>query len=174
MAPLGPLNGKNFATSISPWIIPADALEPFRIPSVPHDKSPAPYLADDERGNYDMSLKVEVIVDGISTVTCQSQTKDSLYWNFRQMMAHQTIGGCGLLSGDLLATGTVSGSADDARGCLMESTWGGRRPTELKSGGSLEYLKDGMSVRITGTIGEQNGIGFGECIGELKARYHCR
>jgi len=170
MMPLGPMNGKNFATSMSPWVVTLDALEPFRVSNSIPQKPLASYLEDDGKGSYDISLQVEVIVGGASTVTCRSTTKDSLYWNPRQLLAHQAIGGCGLASGDLLATGTVSGMAEDARGCLLETTWAGKKPMTMAGGGQRGYLEDGDVVRFTalaGKIDGDDGVGFGECVGEL-------
>jgi len=164
------MNGKNFATSISQWVITLDALEPFRgHNTTPREHDVSHYLRDNGKGDYDISLKVEIITAADErTVTCQSQTKDSLYWKIRQLLAHQAIGGCGLTPGDLLGTGTVSGSGEDARGCLLESTRGGKQPIALVDGTSRAYLEDGDSVRFTAIAGDGSaGVGFGECLGKV-------
>lgn len=166
MTPLGPINGKNFGTSISPWIITLDALEPFRIQGSKTQDPVAAYLSSPGQGTYSIDLTVEIASQYTTTVTCRSNLGESLYWNFRQMLAHQTIGGCNLATGDLLASGTVSGAREDARGCLLEATWGGKKPIELMDGTTRTYLEDGDAVRLTGVAGE--GVGFGECIGLLK------
>lgn len=165
MTPLGPINGKNFGTSISPWVITLDALEAFRVEGPKHELPLAPYLSGPTE-SYSIDLKVEIIHQGTTTVTCRSNLGKSLYWNFKQMLAHQTIGGCSLATGDLLASGTVSDDSDSARGCLLESTWGGKKPMVLRDGSSRTYLEDGDMVRLTGLLGA--GVGFGECIGVLK------
>jgi fumarylacetoacetase len=172
MTPLGPLNGKNFATSISPWVVTLDALESCREQgTTPQNQDVASYLRDDGKGHYDISLKVEIITAADdSTVVCQSQMKNSLHWNIRQLLAHQSVGGCGLASGDMLATGTVSGTGEDTRGCLLESTRGGRQPLSLENGVSRRYLEDGDCVRFTAIAGDASaGVGFGECLGRVSA-----
>jgi fumarylacetoacetase len=166
MMPLGPLNGKNFGTSISPWIVTLDALEAFRTEGAKHEEAIASYLADPQTGSYSVDLTVEIIAQGSKTVTCRSNLGKSLYWNFRQMLAHQTVGGCSLETGDLLASGTVSGESEDARGCLLETTSGGKNPVILQDGTSRTYLENGDTVRLTGLAGP--GVGFGDCIGALK------
>jgi fumarylacetoacetase len=166
MMPLGPISGKNFGTSISPWIVTLDALEAFRTEGAKREEAVAPYLSTPETGSYSVDLTVEIISHGKSTVTCHSNLGKSLYWNFRQMLAHQTLSGCSLETGDILASGTVSGESEDARGCLLESTWNGKTPLVLQDGTSRTYLEDGDTVRLTGLAGE--GVGFGDCIGVIK------
>jgi fumarylacetoacetase len=165
MTPLGPINGKNFGTSISPWVITLDALETFQVEGLKHPQPVASYLSGPAE-SYSIDLTAEIISHGISTVTCRSNLGKSLHWNFRHMLVHQTIGGCSLATGDLLASGTVSGESEDARGCLLESTWNGKKPIVLTDGSSRAYLEDGDTVRLTGLLGE--GVGFGDCIGALK------
>lgn len=171
MTPLGPISGKNFGTSISPWIVTLDALEAFHVKGPKTKQEVASYLTSQDTGNYSVDLTVEIVAHGRSTVTCRSNLGKSLYWNFRQMLAHQTVGGCSLATGDLLACGTVSDESEDARGCLLERTWNGTNPLVLQNGASRTYLEDGDVVRLTGFAGE--GVGFGECIGELKPARPC-
>ena len=172
MDPLGPLNGKSVGTTISPWVVTREALEPFAVPGPKKDRDPAPYLDDrKEKNAYSVNLRVDVEAAGSSTTVCKSNLQ-CLYWNFRDMIAHQTVNGCSLRTGDVLATGTVTGSADEERGCLLESTKGGKQSFQLADGASRTYLEDGDAVAITGWAGELDSVecvGFGECVGTLLA-----
>jgi fumarylacetoacetase len=145
-----------------------DALRPFAAPSPPRDGPVAPYLKDpSSMGTYTVELRAEVIVDGTSTRTCTAKL-EWMYWSFRHIFAHQCIGGCGVSSGDIIATGTASGTTPDSLGCLLEMTVGGRNAFELNGGLKRTWLEDGDSVRITGFAGtEADGVGFGECIGKV-------
>lgn len=126
MNPLGPFNGKSFGTSLSPWIITPEALEPFRVQGRQKEASPASYLQSNQSANhYAISLNAEIEADGVRTVVCRSRC-DWLYWSVHDMIAHQTINGCPLNAGDILATGTVSGSEVGSHGCLLEITKGGK------------------------------------------------
>lgn len=166
--PLGPLNGKNFMTSISPWVVTFDALAPFAVPSQPLGDPVAPYLRDPAAdGTYDVELQADVVVDGQPTRICTAKLQ-WMYWSFRAMFAHQCIGGCGVASGDIVATGAASGTTPDTLGCLLEKTMGGKRPFLLDGGATRTYLEDGDSVRIIGFAGaEGDGVGFGECVGMI-------
>lgn len=170
MNPLGPFNGKNFATSCSPWIITLDALKPFETPAPPHDEPVEPYLDDANSTNYAISLKTEIVVNGKATTTCQTGF-ESMYWTFRQMLAHHTVGGCDMRSGDVFASGTVSGMGDEEHGCLLESTMGGKKAVRLEGGGERTYLLDGDIVKLSGVARKEGvmSVGFGECVGEIKA-----
>lgn len=161
-----PTQGKNFGTSVSAWIITLNALEPFRTEGPTHVQTVASYLSGAEVGSYSVDLTVGIISRGTRTITCRPDLGTSLYWNFRQMLAHHTIGGCSLATGDLLASGTVSDASEDARGCLLESTWGGKKPLVLKHRTSRTYLEDGHIVCLTGIAAQR--VGFGECIGVFK------
>ena len=168
IVPLGPLNGKGFMTSISPWVVTLDALEPFATPSPPRDTEPASYLKDpNPNGTYSVELQAEILVDGTSTTVCTTRL-DGNYWSFRSIVAHQAIGGCGLQSGDIVATGTVSGKTSDSLGCLLEMTMDGKKPFNLKSGSARSYLEDGDEMRISGFAGSGDaGVGFGDCVGKV-------
>ena len=168
IVPLGPLNGKSFITSISPWVVTLDALEPFAVPAPRHNTDPAPYLKDpNPNGSYSVELRAEILADGTSTPVCASRL-DWMYWSFRSIVAHQAIGGCGLQSGDIVATGTASGTSSDSLGCLLELTMDGKKPFHLKSGSVRSYLEDGDVVRISGFAGSaDSGVGFGECVGKV-------
>jgi fumarylacetoacetase len=174
--PLGPFLSKNFATTISPWITPMTALEPFRAPAMPRratEPKPLPYLhsaADQERGN--LNVKLEVL---ISTETMRRNKLDpfpisqsnanDLYWTPAQLIAHHTSNGCNLQVGDILATGTISGPAESSAGCLLELTRNGAQPILLPTGESRTFLADGDEIILRGSC-EAPGhprIGLGEC-----------
>ena len=168
MSPLGPFNGKSFGTTMSPWIITLEALRPFEaVPANPHQRA-ATYLQDAKRSStYAIQLQADIVTPNHTETICKSRT-EWLYWTFRDMVAQQTINGCPLRSGDLLATGTVSGPEEGSQGCLMEITNGGRKEWSLSDGSSRTYLQDGDGVRLTGWAGELGSptcVGFGEAYG---------
>ena len=165
MKPLGPLNGKSFATSISLWIITVDALEAFKVSGPAPEINLAPHLEEKENSHYSIDVKVELQTgDGTTTVVSESQARD-LYWSTQQMCAHLASSGCGLQTGEVLGTGTVSGPSESELGCLLEVTKGGKVPFRLSDGGKRTYLEDRDVVRMTAVAGE--GVGFGECVGRL-------
>ena len=176
--PLGPFLAKNFATTVSPWVVTMDALEPFRVaPAVRPDGDPVPlaYLmspANSERGAIDLSLEVFVSSarmreGGFPPLRLSTSNLRDLYWTLGQMAAHHASSGCNLRPGDLLASGTVSGPSRDARGCLLELTWRGSEPITLPSGEARQFLEDGDEVIFRGTCHRPGAaaIGFGECRG---------
>ncbi|MFZ4575813.1 MAG: fumarylacetoacetase [Phycisphaerales bacterium] len=183
--PLGPFLAKNFATTISPYIVTPDAVEPFRCAPSPRpagDPAPLGYLADDEdqrRGSFDLELEVllcsaEMSKRGMAPVVLsKSRAFRELYWTFSQMIAHHTSNGCSLHAGDLLACGTVSGQEPGTRGCLLELTWDGagkpRKPIVLPSGEKRTFLADGDTVIMRGRCVREGAvsIGFGECAGTI-------
>jgi fumarylacetoacetase len=168
MAPLGPFNGKNFATSISPWVVTMDALKPFEVPAPKRTSPLAPFMDDPGSVNYNIHLEGVLTRNGTDTTTCKVNF-NTMYWTFRHMIAHHTIGGCELRTGDLVASGTVSGEGDIEHGCLLEMTWNGKKPVTLNDGSALRYLEDGDAVRYTGVVGNpDSGVGFGECLGVVK------
>ncbi|CZR61842.1 related to fumarylacetoacetate hydrolase family protein [Phialocephala subalpina] len=164
MTPLGPMNGKSFFTSISPWIITLDALSTFKVPAPPRnpDVELPGYLQDpDQKPSYDLSLKAELTPTGVenASVICESKFGD-LYWTLRDLVAQQTINGCTLRTGDLLATGTVSGSTPESHGCLMEIA--------AKGGVNVLDAKGKKEKKICAIAGL--GVGFGECVGKVVPR----
>jgi fumarylacetoacetase len=172
MQPLGPFNGKSAATTISPWIVTVDALEPFLVASQEREVPEAAYLkTDDKLAQYAVNLNVDLIEpSGSSTTTCKSKL-EWMYWTFKDMIAHQTINGCAIRSGDLLATGTVSGREPGTLGCLLEETRGGKQTVKLSSGAERRYLEDGDAIRMTGWAGELGSdscVGFGESYGRIE------
>jgi fumarylacetoacetase len=176
--PLGPFLSKNFATTVSPWIVTLEALEPFRVPAAARpagDPRPLPYLADpgdQARGAFDVTVEVWVSssrmrAERIAPIRLSHGRAADLYWTPAQMLAHHTSNGCNLKPGDLFASGTVSGPDRENRGCLLELTWRGAEPLALPSGETRAFLEDGDEVIMRG-YAERNGavrIGFGECRG---------
>jgi fumarylacetoacetase len=170
--PLGPFLAKNFATTVSPWVVTLDALAPFRVaPYTRAEGDPAPlqYLSFD--GDRGIDLKVEV---SIKTPTMTEPMRVSrgnlreMYWTIAQLVAHHGSNGCNLRAGDLLASGTVSGAEKESRGCLLERTWRGTEPLEFPNGERRTFLEDGDEVIMRGWC-EKDGlrIGFGECRGTV-------
>lgn len=167
MRPLGPLNGKSFGTTVSPWVVTLEALEPFACEPPAKMFEPKPYLQDNKaKSTYDVKLEVEVLRGGKATTVCTAQQK-WMYWTFRDLVAQQTINGCNLNTGDLLGTGTVSGLGDGHHGCLLELKKAGGVAPRLADGRPMVWLQDEDEVRFSGYAGA--GVGFGECIGVLKA-----
>ncbi|KAJ5177210.1 uncharacterized protein N7482_003087 [Penicillium canariense] len=169
MVPLGPLNGKAFGTSISPWVVTLDALEPFRVPGPKPEAVLASHLEDVATSSYAIDMKVEVLVGKHVTTVSESKAQD-LHWSGRQMAAHLASTGADLQTGDILGTGTVSGPASGSYGCLLEITKAGKEPITLADGSKRHYLLDGDVVRMTSIVGGVgSGVGFGECVGELQS-----
>ena len=167
--PLGPFLGKNFATTLSPWVVTMEALEPFRCPGPVHDPRPLPYLSVEGDQAYDIHLEVSLQTEKLAVpqVIARSNFKH-LYWSIPQQLAHHASGGCNLRPGDLLASGTISGPTRDSCGSLLELTWGGKEPIHLFSGESRTYLQDGDTLRMRAWC-EREGlrIGFGEATGKI-------
>lgn len=166
--PLGPFLGKNFASTVSPWIVTLDALEPFRISGPPQDPKVLPYLETSGDRNFDIVLEVWLKpAGGEEVLICKSNTK-YLYWNVCQQLAHHTVNGCNIQAGDLYASGTVSGPDPDASGSLLERTWNGERPLRLTQDIVRTFIEDGDTIIMKG-YADRGGvrIGFGECQGEI-------
>ncbi|MGZ4787384.1 MAG: fumarylacetoacetase [Terriglobales bacterium] len=178
--PLGPFLAKNFATTVSPWIVSMEAIEPFRVPAFQRseqDPQPRPYLldpSDRERGGIDLTLEVFLSTKAMREMNIAPHRVSrgnfrDMYWTIAQLIAHHTSNGCNLQPGDLLASGTVSGPTKESRGCLLEMTWGGKEPIQLASGETRAFLEDGDEVIMRGYC-ERAGvarIGFGECRGKI-------
>ncbi len=166
--PLGPFLAKNWATSISPWIVTLDALEPFRTGGPQQDPKPLPYLRSD-RGWYDIELEVYLQGEQMQEPHRMAASNYKyLYWNMNQQLAHQTITGCDVQPGDLYASGTISGPLEDSYGSLLELSWNGERPLKLPNGEERAFLRDGDTVTMTGYArGDGYRIGFGEVKGKI-------
>ncbi len=178
--PLGPFLAKNFASTVSPWIVTMDALAPFRVPSFDRpagDPDPLPYLhAESDRRGGGIDVTVEVYLssqkmrdDGLPPVRLSVGRLATMYWTFAQLVTHHASNGCNLRPGDLLGSGTISGPTPDSRGCLLEMTWRGAEPITLPSGEVRRFLQDGDEVIMRGAC-ERDGaarIGLGECRGTV-------
>ena len=180
--PLGPFLAKNFATTVSPWVVTLDALAPFRAPARPRgtdDPAVLPYLDDSrdrESGGFAITLEVwictaQMRANGESPVRLSRGDFRGMYWTLGQMLAHHASNGCNLRAGDLIASGTVSGPTKDSRGSMLELAWRGAEPIGLPNGESRAFLADGDEVILRGWC-ERDGavrIGLGECRGVLVA-----
>ncbi|KND60400.1 Fumarylacetoacetase [Candidatus Burkholderia verschuerenii] len=169
--PLGPFNSKGFATTISPWIVTLDALEPFRTATPAQDPQPLDYLRHDGEHAFDIELEVSLRPEGARRATTLSRTNFKLmYWSMAQQLAHHTVSGCNTRVGDLMGSGTISGPTPDACGSLLEATWNGQRPLQLEEGGERAFLQDGDEITLRGWCqGDGYRIGFGACAGHILA-----
>jgi fumarylacetoacetase len=179
--PLGPFLGKNFATSVSPWVVTLDALAPFRVRRTQRsdaDPRPLPYLdAPEDAASGGVDMIVEVLLASARMrdlrqppmVISRGNLRE-IYWTFAQMLAHHTSNGCNMRPGDLIASGTVSGASDESRGCLLERTWRGTQPLALPSGEFRSFLVDGDEVTLRGWCNREDfrRIGFGVCRGTIR------
>ncbi|MBK7083999.1 MAG: fumarylacetoacetase [Flavobacteriales bacterium] len=160
--PLGPFLSKNFASSVSPWLVTLDALAPFRVPGPVQDPQPLPYLLFEGDRNIDLRLEVAIVPEGGGeTVVCRSNHRH-LYWNIAQQLAHHTVNGCNIRCGDLMASGTISGPDPTSFGSMLELTWRGTKPILLNDGSTRKFIEDGDTVVLRGHC-EASGvrIGFG-------------
>ncbi|MES2630077.1 MAG: fumarylacetoacetase, partial [Bacteroidota bacterium] len=160
--PLGPFLAKNFASSVSPWIVTLDALEPFKTSGPVQDPEVLPYLGFEGNWHYDINLEVDIIPENNSGSTvCKSNYKH-MYWNLVQQLAHHTVNGCNINAGDMMASGTISGPEENSFGSMLEITWRGERPITLADGTQRKFINDGDTVAMRGWS-ETNGVrvGFG-------------
>ena len=167
--PLGPFLAKNFATSISPWVVTLEALEPFRKPLPAQDPEPLPYLRSPNDFTFDIRLEAGLQTRGMAAPQVITRTNfQNLYWSISQQLAHHTVGGCNLQPGDLLASGTISGATEESRGCMLELTWRGANPLTLQNGEIRKWLEDNDTLIITGWCkGDGYRVGFGELSGTI-------
>ena len=166
--PLGPFLSKNFATSISPWIITMDALEPFRTKGPKQDPAPFPYLQQKGKHNFDIHLEVAIQPEKAGETIVSRSNFKYMYWSMSQQLAHHTSNGCRVNSGDMMGSGTISGPTPDSYGSMLELTWGGKNPIQLNDGTERKFLNDGDTVIMRGFC-KNNGIriGFGEVSSKL-------
>jgi fumarylacetoacetase len=162
--PLGPFLAKSFATSVSEWVVPLEALEHARVSPPPRAPEPLPYLADVDKWGLDLALEVRLNGQAVSRPPFAT-----MYWTPAQMLAHMTVNGASIRTGDIYASGTVSGPDRDQRGCLLELSWGGAEPLTLPDGSVRTFLEDGDEVTISATAPAAYGtrIGFGEVTGRI-------
>jgi fumarylacetoacetase len=166
--PLGPFLGKNFGSTVSPWIITLEALEPFRTAGPVQNPAVLPYLQYMGNQNYDIDLSVDIVTpNGESNIVSQSNFK-YMYWNMAQQLTHHTSNGCNVRIGDLLASGTISGPTPDSYGSMLEIAWKGTKPVTMADGTERKFISDGDTVVMRGWA-EKDGIrvGFGECSGKV-------
>ena len=166
--PLGPFLAKNFGSTISPWIVTLDALEPFRVKGPVQEPAVLPYLQYSGNKNLDINLEVLLKPEGKTPASiCRSNYK-YMYWNMNQQLAHQTSNGCNLQIGDMYASGTISGKDETSYGSMLELTWKGTKPLQLPDGSERKFINDGDTVTMRG-YAEKNGIriGFGDCTAKV-------
>lgn len=166
--PLGPFLGKNFMSSLAPWVIPIEELEAFRVPAEVQNPAVLPYLQEEQRRNFDVQLEVYLQPRNGEMVKISSSNFKNMYWTVAQQIAHHTVNGCNLNIGDVLASGTISGKTPDSFGSLLELSWGGKNPIHLPDGTTRSFLEDGDTVIIKG-FAEKDGIrvDFGEVRGTV-------
>lgn len=172
--PLGPFLGKSFATSVSPWLVTLDALEPYRVSGPKQEPQPLPYLRTPEPWNYDIALLVELQTQKMRESGVQAQIVSRsnfkhMYWSMAQQLAHATVNGTAVRPGDLYASGTISGADPDSYGSFIELTWRGSKPLQLESGEQRSFLEDGDTVTLRGICAAPGKprIGFGSVSGTI-------
>ena len=161
--PLGPFLAKNFASSLAPWIVMIEALEPFRVKGPEQDPKVLPYLEFNGNKNIDINLEVFIQPDNSTESKVCSSNFKYMYWNMNQQLAHQTISGCNIKAGDMYASGTISGPTEDSFGSMLEISWSGKKTIKLNDGQERKFIQDGDTVIMRGFC-EKNGnrVGFGE------------
>lgn len=166
--PLGPFQAKATATTISPWIVTAAALEPFRVSTPEREKPLLPYLAEPAPMLYGIALEVGLTPEnGTQSVISRTNYRET-YYSSAQQLAHHTSSGCPMRVGDLLGSGTISGAEKGARGSLLELSWGGKEPLMLEGGQTRSFIEDGDTLTLTGAaMGEGYRVGFGDCVGQV-------
>ncbi len=164
--PLGPFQAKGFATTISPWVVTREALEPFRV-STPERVAPLlPYLEESAPNNFDIRLEVDLAPRGGAATTVSRTNYRDMYYSSAQQLAHHASSGCAMCTGDLLGSGTVSGQTPDSLGSLLELSWNGRDPIPVE-GGTRTFLEDGDTVTLRGWCEGDYRVGFGDCVGTV-------
>lgn len=167
--PLGPFNSKSFGTSISPWVVTMEALEPFRVASPEQQPAPLPYLRQHTDNGYDIALEVtlKTAESRAAQTICKTNFK-AMYWTMAQQLAHHTVSGCNTKVGDLMGSGTISGSTPDAFGSLLELSWNGQKPLTLADGSQRSFIQDGDEIGMTGWCqGDGYRVGFGSVTGKI-------
>ncbi|VVD66313.1 fumarylacetoacetase [Pandoraea fibrosis] len=167
--PLGPFNAKTFGTSISPWVVTMEALEPFRVAGPVQDPQPLSYLQQQGKHAFDIELEVLMQAEGDAQPTSICRTNfRHMYWSMAQQFAHHTVSGCNVRVGDLMGSGTISGPTPDSFGSLLELTWNGKHPITLSGGAKRTFIEDGDTVVMAGWCqGDGYRIGFGEVSGKI-------
>jgi fumarylacetoacetase len=166
--PLGPFLAKNFASSISPWIITMDALEPFKTKGPKQEPTPLPYLQQKGKHTYDINLEVYLKPENVEESLISKSNFKYMYWSMSQQLTHHTSNGCRVNSGDMMGSGTISGPTEDSFGSMLELTWGGKNPIKMKDGSERKFINDNDTVTIKGYCqNSSTRIGFGEVSNKL-------
>ena len=166
--PLGPFLAKNFASSISPWIVTMDALEPFRVKGPEQSPEPMPYLQQKGAKAFDINLEVAIQPENAQETVVSRSNFKYMYWSMAQQLAHHTINGCRVNSGDMMGSGTISGPTEDSYGSMLELSWGGQKPLQLNDGSERKFINDNDTVIIRGYCQKESlRIGFGEVSSKL-------
>ncbi len=166
--PLGPFLAKNFGSTVSPWIVTLEALEPFRVEGPKQEGDVLPYLKSEGNKSYDINLNVEFINANGDGMTISKSNFKYMYWNMCQQLTHHTVNGCNLNVGDVMASGTISGPTPDSYGSMLELTWKGTKPIHLSDGSERKFILDGDAIRLNAHC--QSGeisLGFGDCYGKI-------
>ncbi|XP_068688621.1 fumarylacetoacetase-like [Montipora foliosa] len=167
--PLGPFLGKNFSTSISPWVVTMDALQDFAIANPVQEPTPLSYLQHNDPYTFDVNLEVALNCQGLKNpVSICSTNLKNMYWTAKQQLVHHTVTGCNVRPGDLMGSGTISGETSNSYGSMLELSWKGTKPLDLGQGVTRKFLQDGDEVIMSGYC-QGNGyrVGFGECKGKV-------
>jgi len=167
--PLGPFGAKNLGTSISPWIVTMEALQPFVCANMQQDPEPLPYLKHEDNYNFDINLEVKLAADSLKEPALLAKSNFKfMYWTMKQQLAHHSITGCNIRPGDLLASGTISGEERSQFGSMLELNWSGKMAIELPEGQTRKFIQDGDQIIMTGYCeGDGFRIGFGQVEGKL-------
>ena len=166
--PLGPFQAKATATTISPWIVTAEALEPFRARAPERTRPLLAYLTESMPNNFDIDLEIQLIPEVGPATTISRTNYRTMYYSCAQQLAHHTTSGCPMCTGDLLGSGTISGATRDGLGSLLELSWGGKEPIKLDNGQTREFVEDGDTIVLSGHCqGQGYRVGFGTCSGTV-------
>ncbi|WP_339839171.1 fumarylacetoacetase [uncultured Flavobacterium sp.] len=166
--PLGPFLAKNFASTISPWIVTMDALEPFKTESCEQSPAPMKYLQQKDKHTFDINLEVSLQPENSSETVISKSNFKYMYWTMAQQLAHHTVNGCRVNSGDMMGSGTISGPTPDSYGSMLELSWGGKNPIKLNDGSERKFINDNDTVIMRGYCqNKEVRIGFGECVGKI-------
>jgi len=160
--PLGPFGAKNLGTSISPWVVTMEALQPFSVPNYTQDPAPFPYLQHSDQYTFDIDLEVAIKPPTSEATVVANSNFKYMYWTMKQQLVHHTVTGCNMRPGDLLASGTISGPDSSKFGSMLEISWRGSKPVQMNGGGERKFLQDGDNVVMTGVCrGQGYNVGFG-------------
>lgn len=166
--PLGPFLAKNFASTISPWIVTMDALQPFKTKSPEQSPTPMKYLQQKDKHTYDINLEVSLKPENSTETVISKSNFKYMYWTMAQQLAHHTVNGCRVNSGDMMGSGTISGPTPDSYGSMLELSWSGKNPVKLNDGSERKFINDNDTVIMRGYCKNDDiRIGFGECNGKL-------